>query len=48
MQIFDKLPEWWVVKENGNAPVGYKLISNNKSIFSNEYQSGLLKEKGEK
>lgn len=47
MKKYNKLPEGWVVKENGNAPVGYKLISNNKSIFSNEYQNGLLKEKEE-
>ena len=37
------IPEGWVVKKNGNAPIGYELICNNRSMFDGEYKSAYVK-----
>lgn len=44
VRVFDKMPDGWrELKGALTAPLGYKWISNGKSFFSNEYESGLLK-----
>ena len=48
IKIYNELPNGWSIKKNATtAPIGYVWISNNKSYFSNEYKSGLLKLKSE-
>lgn len=42
--IYDHLPEGWRVMEGAtNHPRGYVWICNNKSLFSKERRTGLMK-----
>ena len=44
IKIYNELPKGWRIKQNATtAPNGYVWICNNKSHFSGEYKSGLLK-----
>lgn len=44
IKIVDKIPEGWIITEGATtAPVGYKWINNNKSMFSGERKTALLK-----
>lgn len=46
IRIYKRKPNGWTeTKGATTAPVGYKWISNNKSLFSGERKSALLKEK---
>lgn len=43
IEIKTYIPEGWVIKPNGNAPIGYVLICNNKSMFGGEYKNAYVK-----
>lgn len=44
--ILNELPKGWIIKENTSTqPKGYKWCCNNKSMFSKEYKSALVKDK---
>lgn len=43
-QIYTELPEGWRIMEGAtNHPRGYRWICNNKSLFSKERRTALLK-----
>lgn len=44
VKVYDEMPNGWrEIKGALTAPVGYKWICNNKSVFSKERETGLLK-----
>ena len=45
IKVLNQVPEGWkVVGGCTNAPLGYRIINNNKSRFGGEYQHALVKE----
>lgn len=44
VRVYDRKPNGWKEIEGATtAPVGYKWVSNNKSLFSGQRKTGLLK-----